>query len=49
MNFTSNCNYDYDFLYFDHIIDLTHLSLCSELAQTEEYCDLLIGKLTPLL
>jgi len=49
VNFTSNCNYDYDFLYFDHIIDLTHLSLCSELAQTEEYCDLLIGKLTPLL
>jgi len=49
VNQTSNCNYDYDFLYFDHIIEFSHKMICNELATSEDYCDLLIGQLTPLL
>jgi len=49
INKTSNCIYDYDFLYFDHIIEFSHKMICNEVAQSEDYCDLLIGQLTPLI
>ena len=67
VNYTSNCNYDYEMLYFDHLIDFTRQNLCPDLSKSEvsyqqnlditenfyvifqEYCDLLIGRVTPLL
>jgi len=49
VNMTSNCYYDYDFLYFDHIIEFSHAMICKEVASSEDYCDLLIGQLTPLI
>jgi len=49
VNFTSNCNYDYEMLYLDDIISYSQSNLCPDLVKSEEYCDLLIGKLTPLL
>jgi len=49
VNYTSNCNYDYEMLYFDHLIDFTRQNLCPDLSKSEEYCNLLIGRVTPLL
>lgn len=49
VNFTSNCNYDYELLYFDHLIDFTREKVCPDVAKSDEYCDLLIGRVTPLL
>ena len=75
MNATSNCNYDYEMLYFDQMIDYARENICPDTAQSEvsktnqalynivkhcqallacliywqEYCDMLIGRVTPLL
>lgn len=49
VNFTSNCNYDYEMFYLDEIINYSQTNLCPDLVKSEEYCDLLIGRLTPLL
>merc|ERR1711879_1112582 len=49
MGSTSNCNYDYEMLYFDQMIEYTRQNICPETAKSEEYCDLLIGRVTPLL
>ena len=46
VNFTSNCNYDYELLYFDHLIDFTREKVCPDVAKSDEYCDLLIGRKT---
>lgn len=49
VNSTSNCIYDYEMLYFDQMIEYTRQNICPETAKSEEYCDLLIGRVTPLL
>ena len=75
VNATSNCNYDYEMLYFDQMIDYARENICPDTAQSEvsktnkqnilqycqtlsniacmsnwqEYCDMLIGRVTPLL
>lgn len=49
MNTSSNCHFDYEMLYFDEMIDFTRDHLCPDVAKSEEYCNLLIGRVTPLL
>ena len=35
VNFTSNCNYDYEMFYLDDIINYTQTNLCPDLVKSE--------------
>ena len=35
VNTTSNCNYDYEMLYFDQMIEYTRQNICPETAKSE--------------
>ena len=35
VNFTSNCNYDYEMLYLDDIINYSQTNLCPDLVKSE--------------
>ena len=35
VNFTSNCNYDYEMFYLDNIINYTQANLCPDLVKSE--------------
>ena len=35
VNATSNCNYDYEMLYFDQMIDYARENICPDTAQSE--------------
>ena len=35
VNSTSNCNYDYEMLYFDQMIEYTRQNICPETAKSE--------------
>ena len=35
VNLTSNCNYDYELVYFDHLIDFSREKLCPDVAKSE--------------
>lgn len=49
VNLTSNCNFHYSLVSFDDIIDFSQAELCPDLAVSTEYCNLLMGQLTPLI
>lgn len=49
VNLTSNCNFQYSLVTYDYIVDTIEGSLCKDIAVSHDYCNLLMGQLTPLL
>lgn len=49
VNLTSNCKFDTVLLSLDDLIEEAHNRICPDLKASEEYCNLLIAKMTPLL
>jgi len=49
VNLTSNCNFKMTFVSLNSLVEEAHGQLCPQLKASEEYCDLLIAKMTPLL
>ena len=49
VNLTSNCDFDYEVMTLSHIIKKTNEEICPMLGTRSEFCEVLMGNMTPLL
>ena len=46
---TSNCDFTHEIMTLSHIIDVTNKDICPKLGTRTEFCEVLMGTMTPLL
>ena len=49
INMTSNCDFSYDVVHLSSIIDRANKDICPILGTRQEFCEVLMGNMTPLL
>ena len=49
INMTSNCDFTHTIMTLSHIIDVTNKEICPKLGTRTEFCEVLMGTMTPLL
>lgn len=49
INMTSNCDFTHTIMTLSHIIDVTNNEICPKLGTRTEFCEVLMGTMTPLL
>ena len=49
INMTSNCDFTHEIMTLSHIIDVTNKDICPKLGTRTEFCEVLMGTMTPLL
>ena len=49
VNMTSNCDFSHEIMTLSHIIETTNKDICPSLGTRSEFCEILMGNMTPLL
>lgn len=49
VNMTSNCDFSHEIMTLSHIIEKTNKDICPSLGTRSEFCEILMGNMTPLL
>jgi hypothetical protein len=49
VNMTSNCEFTSEIVTLSHIIDVTNKNICPHLGTRSEFCEIIMGNMTPLL